>query len=69
MAVWDGASIQANRRETSLLRGDDEPSVAEASDVEPEVPDKWHPAATLAFIVLSCGLLWGGIFVALGLIF
>jgi hypothetical protein len=36
--------------------------------VEPEVTNRWHPAATLAFIVVSSGLLWGGIFAAFGLL-
>ena len=69
MAVWNSASIRANRAETALLRSRREPPQADASYVEPEVANRWHPAATLAFIVLSCGLLWGGIFVAFALIF
>jgi hypothetical protein len=36
---------------------------------EPEAGKKWHPAATLAFIVVSCSLLWGGIFAAIALVF
>jgi len=69
MAVWDSASIQANRAETALLYSHREPSAAEASYPEPEIANKWHPATTLAFIVVSCGLLWGGIFAAFRLLF
>ena len=69
MAVWDSASLRTNRAETALLRSRREPSQADAFHVEPDVANKWHPGATLAFIVLSCGLLWGGIFAAFGLFF
>jgi hypothetical protein len=65
MAVWDSASIQAN----SAIHRERDRTRAEAPDVEPEIANKWHPAATLAFIVLSCGLLWAGIFAAFRLLF
>ena len=69
MAFRDSASIQSNRVETSILRAQRESSPVEASYPEPEVANKWHPATTLAFIVVSCLLLWGGIFAALRLLF
>lgn len=67
MAVWDSASIGANRAETALLHR--ERPHSDASPVEPDVTNRWHPAATLAFLVASCGLLWGGIFAAIALFF
>ncbi len=69
MAFWDSASIQPNRAETSLLRAQRDTSSIASSYSKPEVTNKWHPATTLAFIVVTCSLLWGGIFVALSLIF
>ena len=69
MAVWDSASIQANRAETSPLRAQRESPQTDVSFAEPEVANKWRPAATLAFIVLSCALLWGGIFAAISWLF
>jgi hypothetical protein len=69
MAVWDSASIQANRAETSPLRAQRESPQTDVSCAEPDVGNRWHPAVTLAFIVLSCGLLWGGIFAAISWLF
>jgi hypothetical protein len=69
MAVWDSASIRANRAVPGMLRGRMQPPRVDASYVEPEVTNRWHPAATLAFIVLSCTLLWGAIFAGFALIF
>jgi hypothetical protein len=69
MAFRDSASIQSSGIETSLLRSQRESSSVNASYPEPEVTNKWHPATTLAFIVVSCCLLWAGIFVALRLLF
>ena len=69
MAFWDMASIPSNRRDASLLRTQNDPTSTGVSCPEPEVAHKWHPAATLAFIVVTCSLLWGGIFAALGLFF
>jgi hypothetical protein len=60
MAGWDSTSTKANRSGIPL-RGDEE-ARTEASTVEPEVPNRWHPRWTLGFIVLSCGLLWGGVY-------
>ena len=69
MAVWDSASIRTNKVRPGMLRKRMEVPRADASYVEPEVGGKWHPAATLAFIVGSCVLLWSGIFAALRLLF
>ena len=69
MASSDSASVRTNSAASTTLRSRMEPPRADASYVEPEVPNKWHPAVTLGFIVLSCVLLWGGIFAALALIF
>jgi len=69
MAYWDSASIRSDRVETSLLRVQRDSAPIGVSYPEPEVANKWHPATTLAFIVVSCSLLWAGIFVALRLIF
>ena len=65
MSVRDGASFTANR--ASLLHTAKQSRV-DARYPEPEVGKKWHPAATLAFIVVSCSLLWGGIFAAIALV-
>ena len=69
MAFWDSAFIQSNRTETSLLRTQRDPSPVDASYPEPEVSHKWHPGTTLAFIVVTCCLLWGGIVLAVRLFF
>jgi hypothetical protein len=69
MAYWDSAFIRSERVETSLLRAQRDSSPIGVSFPEPEVANKWHPATTLAFIVVTCSLLWAGIFVALRLIF
>ena len=69
MAFRDSASIQSSRVQTSLLRSQRESSSVNASYPEPEVASKWHPATTLAFIVVSCCLLWAGIFFAFRLLF
>ena len=68
MAVWDSASIRANRIVPAVLPSRDAPQ-ADESKIEPEINGKWHPAATLAFVVASCGLLWGGIFALIALVF
>ena len=68
MAVWDSASIRANRVAPGVLLSRDTPQVDE-SKIEPEISGKWHPAATLAFVVASCGLLWAGIFALIALVF
>jgi hypothetical protein len=52
-----------------MLRKRMEVPRTDASYVEPEVSGKWHPAASLVFIVASCVLLWGGIFAAFTLLF
>jgi len=59
MAVWDSASIKAN---TSSPRAD-------AYHVEREVSGKWHLGTRLAFVVISCSLLWAGIFAVIALVF
>jgi hypothetical protein len=69
MTFGDGASIHSNRTETSLLRTQRDTASTDASYPETEVAKKWHPGTTLAFIVVTCSLLWGGIFVALSLLF
>jgi hypothetical protein len=69
MAYWDSASIRSERVETSLLRAQRNAAPIGVSYPEPEVANKWHPSTTLAFIVVSCSLLWAGIFFALRLIF
>ena len=69
MAVSDTSSVKATAAGTAVRRSRKEPPRADASFPEPEVTNRWHPAATLAFIVLSCGLLWAGIFAGLALLF
>jgi hypothetical protein len=69
MAFWDTASIYSNRHDASLLRTQSDATSTSVSYPEPEVAHKWHPGATLAFIVVTCSLLWGGIFAALSLFF
>jgi len=69
MAVSDTGSMSAHVGDSAMLRGRREVPQSDSSFAEPEVSYKWHPAATLAFIVASCALLWGGIFAALGLLF
>ena len=69
MALWDGASVQPNRTDGSLLRAQKDIASTDASSPEPEVANKWHPGTTLAFIVVTCSLLWGGIFLAVRLLF
>jgi hypothetical protein len=66
MAVRDNASFTANR--ASFLQTAKQ-SPVDARYPEPEAAKKWHPAATLAFIIVSCSLLWGGIFAAIALVF
>ena len=58
MAVGE-SSVKANRSGVAR-RGRSRSH--ESTTVEPEVTDRWHPRWTLGFIVLSCGLLWGGVF-------
>jgi hypothetical protein len=60
MAVWGSTSTKADRTGLQLRSHGEAPT--EALTVEPEVSDRWHPRWTLGFIVLSCGLLWGGIY-------
>jgi hypothetical protein len=69
MALWDSASIHSNGTEGSLLRTQRDTTPANTPYPEIEVANKWHPGTTLAFIVVTCSLLWGGIFVALSLFF
>ena len=69
MAFWDSASIQPNRTDASLLRAQRDTASMDASYPETEVTNKWHPGTTLAFVVVTCSLLWAGIFVALSLLF
>ena len=69
MVVSDSGSIRASATDRAVLNSRREVPQSDASFVEPEVAGRWHPAATLAFIVLSCGLLWGGIFAAVRLLF
>ncbi len=69
MAVWDSASIRTHKATPGMLRSGMQVPRADPSYVEPEVSGKWHPAVTLAFIVGSCVLLWGGIFGAFALLF
>ena len=68
MAVWDSSIISTNRAAAGMLRGRTEMPRVDAPYAEPEVVNKWHPAATLAFIMVSCALLWGGIFAVIALI-
>ena len=68
MAFGDGASIHSNRTE-ALLRTQRDTASTDASYPETEVTNKWHPGITLAFIVVTCSLLWGGIFLAVRLLF
>jgi hypothetical protein len=60
MALWENASIKANRAGLSLRDHQDAP--VETSTLESDLPNRWHPRRTLGFIVLSCGLFWGCIF-------
>lgn len=69
MAFWDSASVHSNGTERSLLRKQRDTASTDTSYPETEVTDKWHPGTTLAFIVVTCSLLWAGIFVALSLLF
>lgn len=69
MAVWDSASIRANRVVPDILHSRSNAPQVDESKVEPEINGKWHPAATLAFVVASCGLLWAGIFALIALLF
>jgi hypothetical protein len=36
----------------------------EGAPAEPEVDGKWRPRTTLIFILVSCVVLWAGIFAA-----
>ena len=69
MAFWDSASIQPNRADASLLRTQRDAASTDASYPGTEVTNKWHPGTTLAFIVVTCSLLWAGIFAAFSLLF
>ena len=69
MAFWDSASIHSNRTGGPLLRTQTDIASTDVSYAQTEVTDKWHPRTTLAFIVVTCSLLWGGIFLAVGLLF
>ena len=69
MAAWDSASSSANVSSPGMLRSRLEVLRALASHVEPDAGDKWHPAAKLALIVGSCGLLWAGIFAVIAVFF
>lgn len=69
MAFWDSASVHSNSTEASLLRTQRGPVSSDVSYPETEVTNKWHPGITLAFIVGTCSLLWGGIFLAVRLLF
>jgi hypothetical protein len=69
MAFWDSASIHSNRTSGSLLRAQRDIASTDVSYVQTEVTDKWHPGTTLAFIVVTCSLLWGGIFLAVRFLF
>ena len=67
MAVLESGSMRANVADTALRAHSEPPYVETAIDTE--VPGKWHPATTLAFLVVSCVLLWAGIFAGLALLF
>ena len=69
MAVSDTGSLRANVADSVLLRGHRAPPLVDEAIVEPEISGKWHPAKTLGFIVVSCGLLWAGIFAGFALLF
>ena len=69
MAFWDSASIQPNGTDASLLGAQRDAASTDASYAETEVTTKWHPGTTLAFIVVTCSLLWAGIFAAVRLLF
>jgi hypothetical protein len=66
MAVWENASARANRTELGLRRRG--MAAPEASTDDLETTNRWHPRRTLAFIVLSCLLLWGGILALAGIL-
>ena len=69
MAFWDSASVHSNSNEASLLHTQRDTASDNSSYPGTEVADKWHPGTTLAFIVVTCSLLWGGIFLAVRFLF
>jgi len=69
MAAWYSAPFITNISSPGMLRSRLEVLRALASRVEPEAGDKWHPAAKLALIVGSCGLLWAGIIAVIAVFF
>lgn len=40
-----------------------------ANDLDVPVEGRWHPAATLGFVVVTCGGFWAGVIVLLGRLF
>ena len=67
MSIRDGASMGG--ADTALLREPKERMFPEVHFEEPEVKKRWHPGTTLAFIVVSCTLLWAGIIAAFSFLF
>jgi hypothetical protein len=69
MAFWDSASVHSNGTDGSLLHAQRDTASTDVSYTQTEVTGKWHPRTTLAFIVVTCSLLWGGIFLAVRFLF
>jgi hypothetical protein len=62
MAIRDNHSIKLTRASLDLPRYNRVSRATEHTSVELEIRGKWHPRATLLFILISCGLSWAGIF-------
>jgi hypothetical protein len=58
-----GASDMAHPSPARALQKSLIPEVANAS--EPAIEGKWHPAASLGFILLTCGGFWTAVAVGL----
>jgi len=64
MTDWDSTSLKFDRAQSEPLSSPRGSSVSDGIPGEPEIHGKWQPRTTLVFILISCIVLWAGIFVA-----
>jgi hypothetical protein len=64
MTDWDSASLKLNRVGSGTLPAARVSTLPDHPPAEPEIDGKWRPRTTLIFILVSCVVLWAGIFAA-----
>ena len=64
MTDWESASLKLNRAASDVLPAARISTLPESAPAEPEIDGKWQPRTTLIFILVSCAVLWAGIFAA-----